>query len=117
MLTDIERSSLYYISGYVTREEGLHDSNIEFGNIPASEFTKFLSGGKLSHPPAKLYDLSQYFFCFFKMKILSVVILYYCKLSKSYMKSLDTILKASVALYVDMLIVFSKLLQKMKATN
>jgi hypothetical protein len=68
-LTSIEKSSLYYVSGYITRKEGLHDSSYDYvERLPESEFTKLLSRGKLSHPPAELYDLSQYFLCYFKMK-------------------------------------------------
>ena len=51
-------------------KEGLQDSSYDYvERLPESEFTKFLSRGKLSHPPAELYDdLAQYFFCYFKMK-------------------------------------------------
>ena len=42
------------------------DSNLE--RLPESEFTTLLSRGKLSHPSADLYDLSQYLLCYFKMK-------------------------------------------------
>ena len=68
-VTSIEKSSLYYVSGYITRKEGLHDSSHDFvERLPESEFTKLLSRGKLSHPSAELYDLAQYFLCYFKMK-------------------------------------------------
>ena len=33
-----------------------------------SEFLKQISRGCLGHPPAELYDLSQYFFAFFKTR-------------------------------------------------
>ena len=35
-------------------------------NLPESEFTNLVSRGKLVHPPAELYDLSQYLLSFFK---------------------------------------------------
>ena len=67
--TSIEKSSLYYVSGCITRKGDLHDSSYDYVEpLPKSEFTKLLSRGKLSHPPAELYDLSQYFLCYFKMK-------------------------------------------------
>ena len=68
-LTSIEKYSSYYVSGYITRKEGLHDSSYDYDErLPESEFSKLLSRGKLSYTPAELYDLAQYLLSYFKMK-------------------------------------------------
>ena len=67
-LNDSERSTLYYICGYITHKEKLivTDALIPSDSLPASEFTTLVSRGKLSHPPSDLYDLSLYLYTFFK---------------------------------------------------
>ena len=65
-LTPTEKSTLYYISGYITRKENMLSINPP--GIPPSEFTNYLSRGSLSHPPADLFDLSLYLFSFFKRR-------------------------------------------------
>ena len=65
-LTINEKSTLYCISGYVARKEKLSTSHTS-PNLPESEFTDLVSRGKLVHPPAELYDLSQYLLSFFKI--------------------------------------------------
>lgn len=68
-LTKHELSVLYYISGYVTCKENLSPPpGSTPPATPASEFTEKLSRGKLSHPSATLFDLSQYFYAFFKLR-------------------------------------------------
>ena len=65
-LSDKERATLYYISGYVANEKKIGVSYERQG--PVSEFTNLVSRGGLSHPPQELFDLSQYLYCFFKLK-------------------------------------------------
>jgi hypothetical protein len=65
-LNDEERSTLYYISGYVAFKEGL--GIIEAPKIIDSEFLENVSRGKLSHPPPDLFDLSMYYYVFFKAR-------------------------------------------------
>ena len=50
-LTINEKSTLYYISGYVARKENLSTCHTS-PNLPESEFTDLVSRGKLVHPPA-----------------------------------------------------------------
>ena len=66
-LTNLEKSSLYFISGYVAFMEGYA---VDIPEIQGddSEFLENVSRGKLSHPPSELYDLSQYLFSFFKTR-------------------------------------------------
>ena len=64
-----EKSTLYYISGYVAKKEGIicsdeYDTTI----LPESEFTVQLSRGGLQLPPIDLYDLSLYYYSFFKLR-------------------------------------------------
>ena len=49
-LNEIERSSLYYISGYICHKEQLQSEPAPTYDIAASEFTTNVSRGKLSHP-------------------------------------------------------------------
>ena len=65
-LTETELSTLYFISGYVANKEKI--GVIYETQCPASEFTELVSRGGLSHPPQELFDLSQYLYCFFKLK-------------------------------------------------
>lgn len=66
-LSHIERSTLYYICGYVSHKEGLDSTNnISLINEKASEFTSMVSRGKLAHPSDELFDLSQYLFSYYK---------------------------------------------------
>ena len=69
-LNDNERSTLYYISGYVAFKESIGiDSDEKFPEIPVEgEFLELVSRGKLSHPPDDLYDLSMYYYSFFKSR-------------------------------------------------
>jgi len=66
-LTEIEKSSLYYISGYVAFKEGCSISAPRSMN-DTSEFIDKLNRGCLGYPPPELYDLSQYLYSFFKTK-------------------------------------------------
>ena len=63
-VNDIDRSSVYYIAGYVCHKENLHptfdDPQLTQPACPASEFVNQLSRGKLSRPPSYLYDLGLY---------------------------------------------------------
>ena len=67
-LNDSERSTLYYICGYITHKEKLPvtDTLIPSNSLPACEFTTLVSRGKLSHPQSDLFDLSLYLYTFFK---------------------------------------------------
>ena len=66
ILTCIEKSTLHYLSGYITKKQRMPSSVESADAIPESEFIQLVSRGKLSHAPGDLYDLSQYFFCYFK---------------------------------------------------
>ena len=65
-LSESERSSLYFICGYVTFKENLEGQKSEHSD--ESEFTELVSRGKLKHPPIDLYDLSQYLYSFFTIR-------------------------------------------------
>ena len=64
-LSESERSSLYFICGYVTFTENLEGAEVI---EHVSEFTELVSRGKLKHPPIDVYDLSQYLYSFFKIR-------------------------------------------------
>jgi hypothetical protein len=66
-LNDEERSALYFISGYVAFKEGLGIRVSEKLTVD-SEFLEQVSRGKLSHPPQELFDLSLYYYSFFKAR-------------------------------------------------
>ena len=69
-LNDDERSCLYYISGYVAHKEGLGTHTNELNSCSVeSEFLQNISRSKLSHPPHELYDISLYYYSFFKSRI------------------------------------------------
>ena len=60
-LTDIKKSTLYYISGYVAKKDKIiveDDIHTERENL--------VSRGKLHHPREDLFDLSMYLFCYYK---------------------------------------------------
>ena len=63
----IDKTTLYYVSGYVARKEGMQCPNDPPSNLPESEFTTLSSRGKLSFPPDTLYDLGLYLYTFFDM--------------------------------------------------
>ena len=71
-LTESEKSTLYYICGYITHKEGFVQLEIVTpevcapDNIKPSEFTRLVSRGQLSHPSEDMYDLSQYLFAYYK---------------------------------------------------
>ena len=66
-LTELDKSCLFYISGYVARMEKIEFHSNTMIELPQSEFTKLLSRGKLTFPPLfDLYDLSLYLYTFFK---------------------------------------------------
>ena len=65
-LTELDKSCLFYISGYVARMEKIECPSNAMMELPDSEFTKKLSCGKLTFPPHDLYDLSLYLYTFFK---------------------------------------------------
>ena len=64
-ISEKEKSSLYYISGYICRKENLPIEEAPMINLPESEFTEFVSRGKLCHPPRDLYDLSLYLYAYY----------------------------------------------------
>jgi hypothetical protein len=65
-----EKSTLYYICGYIAHKEKIvcTDANDLVSLPEESEFTIKLSRGKLKLPPINLYDLSQYYYTFFKSR-------------------------------------------------
>ena len=65
-LSSLEKSTLYYISGYVAFQEGCP---VDIHEIQGddSEFVNKVSRGRLGHPPSELYDLSQYCLHFSKL--------------------------------------------------
>ena len=67
-LTEIEKSALYYISGYVAFKEGCCLDSTPVITNDNSEFLDRVSRGALGHPPAELFDLSQYLYAFFKTR-------------------------------------------------
>lgn len=67
-LSESERSTLYFISGYVAFKENIGFGETTSNDIPESEFTNLVSRNKLSHPPSELYDLSLYIYSFFKAR-------------------------------------------------
>ena len=57
-LSEDEKASLYYISGYVAFKESLTvPDDVVISDHDAGEFTEMISRGKLTHPPSTLYDL------------------------------------------------------------
>ena len=68
MLTEKEKSSIYYVAGYVAKKDNLAVSNDDghSNGHPFSEFTSLLSRGKLSHPPVELFDLTCTLFSYYK---------------------------------------------------
>lgn len=67
-LTEIEKSALYYISGYVAFKEGCCLDSTPVITNANSEFLDRVSRGALGHPPGELFDLSQYLYAFFKTR-------------------------------------------------
>ena len=66
-ITETERSSLYYICGYVAhKENGMIMDPIVAENNSASEFTKMVSRGRLSFPTEELFDLYLYMYVYYK---------------------------------------------------
>ena len=65
-----EKSSLYFICGYVAKKEDVICIDVDdVVSLPEeSEFTTQLSRGKLKYPPINLYDLSQYYYAYFKSR-------------------------------------------------
>ena len=68
-LPALEKTSVYYVCGYVAHKEKLFtDSLVSHHDLPESKFTTMLSRGLLTHPPQILYDLALYFYSFFKLR-------------------------------------------------
>ena len=68
-LSEIEKSTHYYIAGYVASKEKLcvrEDEDEILKMHPCSEFTSLLSRGTLTYPLVELYDLSCVLFCSYK---------------------------------------------------
>ena len=89
-LNTTEKSTLYYICGYVAlKEEIVCEDENELASLPpVSEFTIKLSRGKLKLPPINLYDLEQYYYAFLKQETLNVVQRYFLQLSRKSMNIL-----------------------------
>ena len=65
-LNEEKRSTLYYISGYIAFKEKIGINMVE--NCREPEFLQLVSRGKLAHSPSELFDLSLYFYSFFKSR-------------------------------------------------
>ena len=66
-IMETERSSLYYICGYIAhKENGLSIDRKDVQSNTASEFTKMVSQGKLAFPKEELFDLSFYLYAYYK---------------------------------------------------
>ena len=66
-LTESEKSTLYYISGYITHKEGLLPSEtVQPACVKKSEFTQLVSRGQLSHPSGDLFSLSEHLYAYYK---------------------------------------------------
>ena len=63
-LSESQRSSLYYISGYTTFNEQIEGSDHDIDD--AGQSTQLVSRGLLKHPSPELYDLPLYIYTFFK---------------------------------------------------
>ena len=69
-LTITEKSSLYYICGYIAHKENIVcvDDGDDVELPDEAEFTLNVSRGKLKLSPINLYDFSQYCYSFFKAR-------------------------------------------------
>jgi len=69
-IAEDERSALYYIAGYVAFKENIGvDLSENATPLPTEgEYLELVSRGKLSHPPSDLFDLSMYYYSFFKSR-------------------------------------------------
>ena len=68
-LSEVEKSNLYYIAGYVAHKENIHDDElgIEIQKHTASEFTSMVSWGiPLSHPTPDLFNLTCVLYSYYK---------------------------------------------------
>ena len=63
-LSEIERSSVYYIAGYVCFKENIRC--YEQLDCPESEFAGEVSRGRLSHPTLEIFDLGLYLYSYYK---------------------------------------------------
>ena len=64
--SDEEKSTLFYICGFITMKHGLECESQNIQNLPPSaEFTLLVSRGKLKIPPAWLFNLSLYCYKWF----------------------------------------------------
>ena len=64
-LSDVEMSTLYYISGYVAEKHNIGLDAPE-SHFFESEFTSNVSRGRLKHPTAELFELAMSLFVFYK---------------------------------------------------
>ena len=68
-ITDMERSSLFHISGYIAFKEPSVSTKQAFEStrLPkTSDFTLLVSRGKLAYPTESLFDLSLYLYSYYK---------------------------------------------------
>ena len=69
-LSEVERASVYYISGYVApKEKCMSLDTLDIVSKNDSEFTQMVSRGKLNFPREDLFDLSLYFYGYYKIVI------------------------------------------------
>ena len=107
-LNTTEKSTLYYICGYVAlKEEIVCEDENELASLPpVSEFTITLSHGKLKFPPINLHDLIMHFL---KQETLNVVQRYFLQLSRKSMNILGIHFHKLIRSIGDFVIVSSKL--------
>lgn len=68
IINEIERSSLYYICGYIAHKEGcMILSKNMVTSEKESEFVSMVSRGNLDYPTEELFDLSLYLYSFYKL--------------------------------------------------
>ena len=67
-LNEVEKSSLFYIAGYIAKKHDLRNNQDEV-NVSidsSSEYTKQLSRGELALPTDELFNLTCVLFCYYK---------------------------------------------------
>ena len=68
-LSDVEKSSLFYIAGYVAQKHDLKSNEVveeDISKSSFSEYTALVSRGKLTFPTDELFDLTCVLYCYYK---------------------------------------------------
>lgn len=113
-LSTTGKSSLFYISGYAARKEGIQCSDDFQSNLPESEFTRQLSWGGLSFPP---HDLCDDLYVSLSHEELNDAVKYFSKHFVKLTNLLDTTFRVKQAFTEDLLTAFLKLLLKVNTTK